>query len=342
MEVGPEFRPQRLEELWFEYGDIVLAAGSSQFRVYRGILAARSSVFRDMLALPQPPDSELVEGCLLVRLPDPATEVTVFLKAIFDPEFFLPFPAPTTFDIVISCLRLNHKYDVGYLRRHSLIRLSSGYRTTLSEWDSSIYKRNPSPGRSALEIKSWQCPDNDACDMRVIQLVREVDAPWVLPIAFYNLSAAFSEVGSDIFHGAVFNGVSTSLSLQDQQSFLFGHNRQNTSTNADIQRFLVHPPSADIEGCESPARCTAVRVEAIETSRDMIRAYPSIPLDIWDATDWDKLEKVCPACVAVLKRAHQESRHAFWDNLPGMYNLPPWEELEKMKEAAIGKGSTIL
>ncbi|KAJ7119181.1 hypothetical protein C8R44DRAFT_707532 [Mycena epipterygia] len=333
-----EAGPQRVEELWFEYGDIVIQAGNRQFRVYRGILAARSPVFQDMLAFQQPPNSELVEGCPLVRLPDPATEVTVFLKAIFDPEFFMPFPARTTLESIVGCLRLSHKYGVDYLRRRALVHLSSGYRTTLSEVDSVGYCDPPNPSRSTAEIMSWLAPDDDAHNMCVIELAREVDAPWVLPIAFYNLSAAFSEVGSDIFHGAVFNGVSTSLSLQDQQSFLFGHNRQNTSTHADIQRFLAHPPSADIEGCESPSRCTAVRLAAIENSREMIRTYPSIPLDIWDATNWDKL-KVCPACLAVLKDTHQEARQAFWDKLPEMYGLPSWEELEKMKEAAIGEGS---
>lgn len=37
-----------------------------------------------MLGFPQPSDSELVESCPLVHLPDSAGEVTTFLKAIFD------------------------------------------------------------------------------------------------------------------------------------------------------------------------------------------------------------------------------------------------------------------
>ncbi|KAJ7700677.1 hypothetical protein B0H17DRAFT_882729, partial [Mycena rosella] len=77
--------PHRVEELWFEDGNLVLQAGNSQFRLHRSILAARSPVFQDMLSFPQPPESELVEGCPLVRLPDAESEVTVFLKAIFIP-----------------------------------------------------------------------------------------------------------------------------------------------------------------------------------------------------------------------------------------------------------------
>jgi hypothetical protein len=85
MEVDTERNPvQRVEELWFEDGNLVIQAGNTLFRVYRGVLAARSPVFYDMLSFPQPSDSELVEGCPLVRLHDSASEVTVFLKAIFD------------------------------------------------------------------------------------------------------------------------------------------------------------------------------------------------------------------------------------------------------------------
>ncbi|KAJ7119171.1 hypothetical protein C8R44DRAFT_673523 [Mycena epipterygia] len=334
----PANAPQRVEELWFEYGDIVLAAGSSQYRVYRGILAARSPVFQDMLGFPQPPDSELVEGCPLVRLLDSALEVTTFLKAIFDPEFFMPFPAPTTFDSIVGCLRLSHKYGVDYLRRRALVHLTSGYRTTLSESDSSRYEANdPNPNRCPSEIMSWPHPDS-APNFRlcVVQLAREVDALWVLPLAFYELSAAFSAIGSGIFQGAEYNGLPASLCTSDQQSFLIGHTSQSTSTNADILRFLLYPMSTDIPGCKSPVQCAAERLRVIEGTREIIRDNPSIPLDIWMPMNWGKLHVVCPVCLAVLKTTHRDARQAFWDRLPGMYGLPAWAELEKMKVAGLG------
>jgi hypothetical protein len=54
--------PQRVQDLWFEDGNLVIQAGNSQCRVYRGVLATRSLVFKDMLSFPQPSDSELVEA----------------------------------------------------------------------------------------------------------------------------------------------------------------------------------------------------------------------------------------------------------------------------------------
>jgi hypothetical protein len=85
--MDPEpYEAQRVPGLWFEDGSLVIQAGTSQFRVYRGTLAARSPVFQDMLSFPQPPNADLVDGCPVVRLPDAATEVTSFLKALFEPE----------------------------------------------------------------------------------------------------------------------------------------------------------------------------------------------------------------------------------------------------------------
>ncbi|KAJ7119174.1 hypothetical protein C8R44DRAFT_878675 [Mycena epipterygia] len=177
----PACDPQQVEGLWFEDGNLVLTAGNSQYL---------------------PPDSELVEGCPLVRIPDPATEVTAFLKAIFDPEFFMPFLSLTTLDSIVGCLRLSHKYRVVYLRRCALVHLSSGYRTTLLEWDSHDYGDDDDPplNRYPSEILSWLYPDHTAF-MYIIQLAREVDALWVLPLVFYSLAANSTGFGNEIFNG---------------------------------------------------------------------------------------------------------------------------------------------
>jgi hypothetical protein len=85
MEVGAT--GPRAQELWFEDGTVVIQAGNSLYRVFRGILAARSPVFRDMFQLPQPPDCPLFEGCPVVQIWDSPTELTALLRAIFEPEF---------------------------------------------------------------------------------------------------------------------------------------------------------------------------------------------------------------------------------------------------------------
>lgn len=69
---------------WFEDGNLILEAGETRFRISRGVLAARSPVFQEMLLFPQPPGEELVDGCPVVRLHDSPEDVGYFLKAIYD------------------------------------------------------------------------------------------------------------------------------------------------------------------------------------------------------------------------------------------------------------------
>jgi hypothetical protein len=43
----------------------------------------------------------------------------------------------------------------------------------------------------------------------------------------------------------------------------------------------------------------------------------------------------CSTCLTALKKKHQDARQAFWDKLPEIYGLPDWDELGKLKAAAI-------
>ena len=72
--------------LWFYDGSVVLKADDTLFRVYSGLLAQLSPVFRDMFAFPQPcaGDDETYEGCPVVHMPDAADELQPFLRAMHD------------------------------------------------------------------------------------------------------------------------------------------------------------------------------------------------------------------------------------------------------------------
>lgn len=53
---GTELNPtkfKRSTRFWFKDGNVVLQAADTQFRVYKGILAAQSDVFETMFSIPQ-------------------------------------------------------------------------------------------------------------------------------------------------------------------------------------------------------------------------------------------------------------------------------------------------
>ncbi|KAJ6605998.1 hypothetical protein DFH09DRAFT_1386324 [Mycena vulgaris] len=242
-------QPHRVPELWFEDGNLVIQAGNTQ---------------------------QLVEGCPLVHLPDPENQAVPFLRAIFEPEFFLPFPAPTDLDTIAACIQLSHKYGVDYLYRRALVHLSSAYPTRLSDADE-IATGDAVPARWT---PSWSVPDSLVYNIYIIQLARQVEVPWILPYSFYALSTYFCDMGVEVFHDAVYNGVSATLSLQDQQSFLRGHNIQSSSMATKILRFLFDP--THIEGCTNPTTCIPERLGALRHALSFFESDPSSPLTIWN------------------------------------------------------------
>lgn len=79
--------------LWFDDGNIVLVAERRPFKVHKGVLAAKSQVFRDMFSIPQPPkdasnESEYFEGVPIVRLTDAWKDVYSVLRSFYLPELY--------------------------------------------------------------------------------------------------------------------------------------------------------------------------------------------------------------------------------------------------------------
>ncbi|KAK7012785.1 hypothetical protein R3P38DRAFT_1553222 [Favolaschia claudopus] len=67
------------------------------------------------------------------------------------------------------------------------------------------------------------------------------------------------------------------------------------------------------------------------------------PLDIWPEQAWSAvgvgLESpggLCEHCLESAKESHAEARWDCWDALPGMFGLPDWAKLEKMRQEALG------
>ena len=71
----------------FRDGNIVLQADNVRFRVHEGILAANSTVFADMLSVPQPDggrDVDVENSCPVVVLQDSPEDLNYLLKALYD------------------------------------------------------------------------------------------------------------------------------------------------------------------------------------------------------------------------------------------------------------------
>ncbi|KZP32780.1 hypothetical protein FIBSPDRAFT_433532 [Athelia psychrophila] len=114
---------------WFEDGNIVLETERVQFKVYKGILAANSAIFRDMFANAQAQEGELVEGCPVVHVMDKPKDLEHVLEALHDSRKWLEEhdfenKKPMPLAVVEAFLRLGRKYEIDHIRKQAVQRLA--------------------------------------------------------------------------------------------------------------------------------------------------------------------------------------------------------------------------
>ncbi|KAK6969106.1 hypothetical protein R3P38DRAFT_3147510 [Favolaschia claudopus] len=290
----------RAEGLWFEDCGLIIRAENTLFRISRDFLAVQSPVFKDMLSLPPPKSTEMIDGCPFVVLPDRAEDVTVFLKALIYYDFFLPHPGYATLPTVASVLKMSDKYQVDALRKRALVHLSSAFPTTLPHYEARILTR---PSVSDVQL--------------VLALARDLSIDWILPVALYWRCEHLSMNR---------NQLEESFSISEQSQLLTATCSLTSSVASAILDFLL--PSALEEG---HAQCLA---STIRRRRDAEAWRADVmPFEIWDGDDWYQLN-VCAECKNSMQREERLARQAVWNNLPEVFGLSPWTELEKMKTEA--------
>ncbi|KAK7040550.1 BTB domain-containing protein [Favolaschia claudopus] len=305
----------RAEGLYFEDCGLIIQAESTLFRISRDYLASQSPVFRDMLSLPPPKTADMMDGCPFVQLPDTAKDVTVFLKALMFCDFFEAHPVEVSFDIVVGVLRMSHKYEVDSLRKRALVHVCVACPTTLGEYDKLKVASRTIWIRSPQEIDS------------LMVLARELSFDWILPVAFYQICGIVSE----------FHILSGPYALEDKVRLVRACRMLEGPATSNLLQFLW-PGQGNLSGCSSPAHCREAKFQGrkmAEEYRDRApTTAPALPLRIWEAQDWVHVD-VCDACLADMKREHQLAKQNFWDNLPAIFDLPEWSELEKIKTEAL-------
>ncbi|KAJ6503092.1 hypothetical protein DFH09DRAFT_1335623 [Mycena vulgaris] len=249
---------QRVEELWFKDGTLVLGVERSPFRVYGGLLAEKSPIFHDMLEFPQADDAEVFDGCPAVHLSDNEDDMRYFLKALFNYEyvyqspcsgrrfltacgFFLPFPEQTTLYALIGMVRLSTKYQAKCRRKRALTHFSSCFPLTSAEY----------PGSVSWDIAGLEW-------IRVVNFAREMSLDWILPLAFYRVlpHCTFAQ----ILDGVDVNGVHSALASADKLRCIEQSLALAGSAASQITHFMWE--LLPIPGCPSRYQCTMARIAA--------------------------------------------------------------------------------
>jgi len=312
---------ERVDSLWFPKDTIIIRAENKIFQISRALLAARSPVFRDMIAFPQPigDDTEQIDGSPVVRLHDSAHDVEVFLRAIYDSSYFMPAPAETELSVVLGILRLSNKYDVEYLYRRALEHLA------VDGWYAATYDENG--WEDHLDSITPRSPINA---LSVIVTASEVGALWILPKAYYAASTFFPDQLLPFLEGETEPHV---------RKCLLAHIHLVRGTVA-THRFLTTP-----QPCPTAEVCDSARASQLTLFFDDVAKEADVfPLSKWDddVTDnWEKFKEagLCDTCCSLAKTQNHEAARALWNRLPDIFGLPSWEELHAMRRAAMGEES---
>ena len=77
------------DEFRFDDGSIVLIAGTTAFKVYKGLLAAQSIVFSDMFSTGSTHAGHILDGCPVVHLSDSPEDLRHLLRTLISKEQIL-------------------------------------------------------------------------------------------------------------------------------------------------------------------------------------------------------------------------------------------------------------
>ncbi|KAJ7049177.1 hypothetical protein C8F01DRAFT_1184892 [Mycena amicta] len=306
---------QRVAELWFADGTIVIRAGSKLFRVSKSILEARSTVFKDMAAFPQPVDDgevELVDGAPVISLADDSEHVEAFLKAIFDSSFFLPSPAPVPIDTVGGILLLSHKYDVKYLYLRALEHLEQFF---FFESVESLRAQSYTSAHTDM-YSSKRC----ASHLTLISTATRTGALWLLPLLYH--------IASYDPHSSLYAAMTKSKGAIPDDILMrcFSVYPSPGQGLWKISSFLDSNPP----GCIAVVQCKKARA-----SLSSGRLRRPLPLHFWSPQFWESFSRAqCTECWTSAAAEHDAALQKYWDALPGMFKagLPPWQDLHALRE----------
>ncbi|KIY53019.1 hypothetical protein FISHEDRAFT_34132 [Fistulina hepatica ATCC 64428] len=331
---------QKHADLWFLDGSVVIRAENTLFRIHLSQLARHSICFKDMLCISHSSGSsgDKLSNCPLLNLQDTAEDMCNFLTAMYDGPNF-GNSEQDDFRVVSGILRLSTKYIVDSLRAKALQHLAKAWPTTLREWDARedlarAYECetafNPSEARAHL----YPSP------IDVIKLAREVDAPALLPSAFYDLSRYPSNQIFDPTEEESGNRISNQLSVYDMERLCIGKEAaQHTITSLinglghiqhvrQSQHLITHGrKTSGAVVCVSPANCRKDFLELVDlaTQHYLFDRERGCCDPLYVAEELGQLKSPdlseCKACAILLECWAAREREKTWKMIPLWFKL---------------------
>ncbi|KAL1761221.1 hypothetical protein FB107DRAFT_286221 [Schizophyllum commune] len=298
-----------LSRPWLSDGNITLIAGDSSFRVFKSILAAQSTFFRDLFLSASDEDPHSSDGLPILQLHDDPAELSCFLRAIFDSSFFNAHPSspvPTT-STIVGVLRLSHKYDVGHLRRRALLHAERLVPTTYAAFRAGGLLNRPADTFYLLA-----------------EVALEVGADWLLPAAL--------EAGSRHLHWLREHHRTLSMHIAEHNDVLERCAAGLEAISQAGRERLALFDGADAE-CIYPLHNCRRSLQQVK-DRYASSSMPATGL-AWQQIEAELRASVCSRCLELWKERDTEWAVDYWNSLPAVFGLGGWRRLQRMRDEAL-------
>ena len=337
----------RSQDVWYDDGNVVVQAENIVFKVFRGILASNSTVFADMLSVPQPINMtgpDMYDSCPLIQIYGTPEDARHFLKAIHDAgsarfvrqrgretnQALRYYDVRTTskFSVVAGILRLSTKYQVPYLRKRAISHLTTMFPSSLQDFQEN---RNSSPYAAKLGHYTGLA-------MEVVNLAKECRLPMLLPISMYYCAVMRLEHILDGVVVANDDGTTRKIDLDwpEKRAIVLGKRALNHRARTNLFGFLLvstppppiipNNPSAS-PGCGAGQRCETGKLKWLRQMEPLLSGDKCGPLHM--QFDWTRYSAdVCTYCVMDGKNKYREGLKKSWEELPSVFELEPWDILK--------------
>ncbi|KZP26080.1 hypothetical protein FIBSPDRAFT_1041132 [Athelia psychrophila] len=303
---------------WFEDGNIVLETERVQFKVYKGILAANSAIFRDMFAIAQAQEGELVEGCPVVHLADKPKDLGHVLEVLYGSRKWHEdnaFDERTAMPIAVleAFLRLGRKYEIDHIRKQAVQRLAVAFPSDLNKYRDIFASHPPRPIQHSVQDY-----------LALVNVLRANDLLVHLPTLLFLLILADHYDHVPIITPAPETQQSM-LSCTDIQLCHKAHIKL-MHLHATVVFSWVQPWEA--RHARSTDACSMQHARLHQAwFRSAGRDFNGPMISTFGAwkDGWDN--GFCEECSTHARQKFAEGQEQVFEMLPAMFNLPGWAEL---------------
>ncbi|KIL62543.1 hypothetical protein M378DRAFT_128722 [Amanita muscaria Koide BX008] len=320
-------------DLCFQDGNVALLAGGCHFLVHKGVLERHSPVFAQLFSAYDWNRPNPFRDQPILEVQDSVEDMAFFLLALYDGISHLKHNT-LDFPNVSAVLRLATKYQVKRLRQDVLNGLSQVWPRTLPQWE--IREANATNASGVYEPRKV-LPH----PILIINLARAVDAPYLLPSAFYDLSRCYP---SDTAAGYKCHGTQElhHLSESDLTYLLKGREHASRFLSTFIVNELesreptpscVHIDESDpLQRRHCQAAFDAITFEILRDVNGVVCHRSSDPLfaiidaELMQTRDepaahFGTSMRVCEPCRSAFSAAVDNARDALWRKLPEWFGL---------------------